>query len=248
VQPGWYSDPYGQAPLRWWDGTAWTSHLAGAPAVGSPGAYVPITPQEDLQTERRWSQFGRWAFVALGAVAVAACVYSGPHSGRALRSWFDDCRVAIDSGGQCSASVDFGFWNYYNVLFWIPQIFMMLWLYQVATIARRLNLPARRRTGWAIAGFFVPIVNFWFPYQVARDCLPPDHPGRSTVALWWGMTMASLATTITVVLVSAVSGLTAGTICGVALAAVPVFAAVAGYRMVSLIEQAHRDLITTHAR
>ncbi len=26
--PGWYPDPSGQPALRWWDGTAWTSHLA----------------------------------------------------------------------------------------------------------------------------------------------------------------------------------------------------------------------------
>jgi uncharacterized RDD family membrane protein YckC len=26
--PGWYPDPSGQPALRWWDGTAWTAHLA----------------------------------------------------------------------------------------------------------------------------------------------------------------------------------------------------------------------------
>lgn len=25
--PGWYADPYGQAPLRWWDGAAWSEHV-----------------------------------------------------------------------------------------------------------------------------------------------------------------------------------------------------------------------------
>lgn len=29
---GWYPDPYGQAPLRFWDGTGWTPHAAGPPA------------------------------------------------------------------------------------------------------------------------------------------------------------------------------------------------------------------------
>lgn len=27
--PGWYPDPYGDAPLRWWDGANWTTHLTG---------------------------------------------------------------------------------------------------------------------------------------------------------------------------------------------------------------------------
>ena len=25
---GWYADPRGQARLRWWDGSAWTEHVA----------------------------------------------------------------------------------------------------------------------------------------------------------------------------------------------------------------------------
>jgi hypothetical protein len=27
--PGWHADPWGQARLRWWDGRAWTGHVAG---------------------------------------------------------------------------------------------------------------------------------------------------------------------------------------------------------------------------
>ena len=26
--PGWHADPWGQARLRWWDGRAWTGHVA----------------------------------------------------------------------------------------------------------------------------------------------------------------------------------------------------------------------------
>ncbi|MGH3281944.1 MAG: DUF2510 domain-containing protein [Trebonia sp.] len=26
--PGWHPDPYGQARLRWWDGTQWTGHTS----------------------------------------------------------------------------------------------------------------------------------------------------------------------------------------------------------------------------
>lgn len=47
VEPGWYSDPWAQALLRWWDGTAWTGHtldgssLPPPPEVGSVG--LPAT-------------------------------------------------------------------------------------------------------------------------------------------------------------------------------------------------------------
>ncbi len=32
--PGWYSDPYGAAHLRYWDGTAWTDHTQAQPPSG----------------------------------------------------------------------------------------------------------------------------------------------------------------------------------------------------------------------
>jgi DNA polymerase III epsilon subunit-like protein len=31
VTAGWYADPWGLAPLRWWDGTQWTGHTTGPP-------------------------------------------------------------------------------------------------------------------------------------------------------------------------------------------------------------------------
>lgn len=38
--PGWYSDPWGQAPWRWWDGISWTAYTgpaAGGPELGAAG-------------------------------------------------------------------------------------------------------------------------------------------------------------------------------------------------------------------
>lgn len=31
IPAGWYADPSGQAPLRWWDGRGWTEHLRSEP-------------------------------------------------------------------------------------------------------------------------------------------------------------------------------------------------------------------------
>lgn len=40
--PGWYPDPSGQAPFRYWDGTRWTEHTnQGAPAPVQPVQYAP---------------------------------------------------------------------------------------------------------------------------------------------------------------------------------------------------------------
>ena len=39
---GWYADPAGSTQLRWWDGTAWTAHLAAPP---TPAPTPMPTPQ-----------------------------------------------------------------------------------------------------------------------------------------------------------------------------------------------------------
>ncbi len=36
--PGWYTDPRGEAPLRWWNGRGWTEQTAASP---SAGAFAP---------------------------------------------------------------------------------------------------------------------------------------------------------------------------------------------------------------
>ncbi|WP_029947212.1 DUF2510 domain-containing protein [Leifsonia aquatica] len=43
--PGWYSDPYGAAPQRWWDGTQWTADVS-QPVVPQPAQvhYAPKRP------------------------------------------------------------------------------------------------------------------------------------------------------------------------------------------------------------
>jgi len=65
VPPGWHADPWGQAPLRFWDGSAWTgyTHAGGGPA-----------PVSDDTAMRFLLPVGRsgWAIAAgyLGLVSV----------------------------------------------------------------------------------------------------------------------------------------------------------------------------------
>ena len=45
---GWYTDPGGSGHLRWWDGAAWSAHLAPQPTP-APQPPVTATPQVDEQ-------------------------------------------------------------------------------------------------------------------------------------------------------------------------------------------------------
>jgi hypothetical protein len=45
---GWYNDPGGSGHLRWWDGTAWSAHLAPQPTP-APVQPAPVQPSPVLQ-------------------------------------------------------------------------------------------------------------------------------------------------------------------------------------------------------
>src|ERR1700712_2322033 len=46
---GWFTDPGGSGHLRWWDGTAWTAHLAPQPTPEPAPAPTPVEPQPVVQ-------------------------------------------------------------------------------------------------------------------------------------------------------------------------------------------------------
>jgi hypothetical protein len=51
--------------------------------------------------------------------------------------------------------------------------------------------PQRRGQGWAIGGWFVPVIFLWFPFQIADDAWRASQPvgrpprSRGIVISWW---------------------------------------------------------------
>ncbi len=50
IPAGWYRDPGGSGQLRWWDGTAWTAHLAPVPVPAPAPAPVPTVAPAPVPT------------------------------------------------------------------------------------------------------------------------------------------------------------------------------------------------------
>jgi hypothetical protein len=73
-----------------------------------------------------------------------------------------------------------------------------MWLRRARHNAEVLN-PGRahaRRAGWAWGGWVVPLVAFWFPYQVVRDvdaAVSPRAPAKDLVGWWWAGWLATVA-------------------------------------------------------
>jgi hypothetical protein len=174
--PGWYGNPGGPGH-RWWDGQGWTEY------VSAPGPTV----WDRLEEERRWSRWGTWGFVCYGLAAVAGMLFFWIESSH-YRALFDTVRQDVRTNTPLSRSAQFGV----SPLVWLTYIpwtlaylGLMLWQFRAATTARWLGLRATHSPGLGVAGWIIPVVNLWFPYQALRDCLPEGDPGRRVVARMW---------------------------------------------------------------
>jgi len=238
---GWYPDPWQPSQRRWWDGTAWTGFAAPPPAPAVPAATLRLDDEE-----RR----GARARVAL-LVAVPFLVV-----GQAALVWM--IRVFVDQvreGTFDSASSE-RFARRFTSAFEGPQllsrvcslgslvaaVLFLLWFYRACADGRALGLPARREPGMAVASFFIPVVNLWWPYQSTCDLLPAGHPARRQVLRWWLLwTVGGAIAGVAVIVGAAVSARL-----GLILVALPLVqgtgAALAARQVVSEVGEAHRSL------
>jgi hypothetical protein len=236
--PGWYRDPYAPAGLRWWDGRLWTQHAR--PPV-QPVPRVPPVPPYAGRNER----LGRlamliWAPVQLGYVGLLGVIV-----GRVVRdmSRFTEEASTAPPGEIVPFPVDTFALTMVaalaGLLAWIPLALMMFWSHRCATTAAALRIPAARAPFWAIVGWIVPVINLLFPYQSVRDCLPPDHPGRRDVLLWWlGYLAVGFGASVAVLL--ALVGVTPFLLMLAVLAVLAVATVLLGLRVVTAIDEAHR--------
>lgn len=60
----------------------------------------------------------------------------------------------------------------------------LVWFHRSCVNARALRLPARREPTLAVAGFIIPVVSLWWPYQSTCDLFPPERP-RGRILRWF---------------------------------------------------------------
>ncbi|WP_330459435.1 DUF4328 domain-containing protein [Streptomyces sp. NBC_00820] len=78
------------------------------------------------------------------------------------------------------------------------MVMYLCWFYRVRVNAEVFDASAHSKTrGWAIAGWFVPVVNLWFPRRVTLDVWDASapsgrRPGHVLVNSWWTLWLVSL--------------------------------------------------------
>ncbi|MFD8815021.1 DUF4328 domain-containing protein, partial [Streptomyces sp. NPDC059627] len=77
-------------------------------------------------------------------------------------------------------------------------IVYLTWFRRVRANAQVFNpLGHRKSPGWAIGGWFVPVVNLWYPHRITLDIWDASTPWGTTrshrlVNAWWALWLASL--------------------------------------------------------
>jgi hypothetical protein len=127
-------------------GVEMTKIIADQPADATPDApgpeFLPLRGLADILT-------------ALLAVVVA----------------FICIRLAVQllSSGSVHYVTDFRLDKAADITMLGLSILFLVWFYRAGINAERHGYPQRRARGWAYAGWIVPIVNLWFPFQIMGD-------------------------------------------------------------------------------
>jgi hypothetical protein len=170
------------------------------PPLGAPGhgVFDRRGGEQNGERARKALWFGLVAFALQAACSVVVLA--------SLSDFYRELFDAIGSGRRLTTAqttpptspaylVASGVSQIASLVGLVVAILFLIWFHKALSNARALGLPLTRSPGWGVAGFFIPIVNLWFPYQSMRDLLPAGNAARPLVGRWWATYLgASFAT------------------------------------------------------
>ncbi|MER6383865.1 DUF4328 domain-containing protein [Streptomyces sp. NPDC001250] len=90
-----------------------------------------------------------------------------------------------------------------GVLVFLCAMLFLSWLTRLRENARALSGDTPKYAGiWMFLGWFVPVVNLWFPRGIVVDAFRSSAPGRRlpvSVNVWWGLWLAGMLTGVGIV-------------------------------------------------
>jgi hypothetical protein len=137
----------------------------------------------------RWALYGLYAWAAFQGLESVVAGFVARRAWKTFDNWFHQVRA--NPPGQAPPALPSTFSGLQVVVeltslaVIVAGIAVLIWQHSTAEVARELGYPAKRSPALGTGSWFIPIVNFWFPYQSLRDLLPPGHPGRKRALVAW---------------------------------------------------------------
>ncbi|GHJ58931.1 hypothetical protein NOK12_14490 [Nocardioides sp. OK12] len=154
-----------------------------------------------------WSTLSRALVVVLGLALLGNAVNAvfSSWAWRTFAGWASD-PASIDQGRATAYDAGTVVTGLVLVVLHIMVlVLMIIWLFQAHRSDRMDPARLEHRSGWAIGGWFVPVLNLWRPYQMVEDVRLGSRSGSgpsTNVVLWWWISVvgASIADRVTSVL------------------------------------------------
>jgi hypothetical protein len=139
------------------------------------------------------------ALTVLLIICAAASLYMAVAAGNmtSLLNDFENGKVISRSRAENADDMWDSARAIYSVVFLPTAIVVLVWFHRVRVNAE-VFAPAGHRLsrGWSIGAWFVPVVNLWFPKQIANDIWRAStpygaNPGLGAVTAWWTLWIIS---------------------------------------------------------
>lgn len=182
--PGWYPDPRQAGTDRYWDGTSWTE--------STTVSYSPPPPPTRPSLGPGWFQLAGalQGVIALYFLVVLAGVGVSLWTAQVTDDWARRPRSADVSKAELIDQLAILSFGTYIAFFLVTAILFITWLYRAHRSDRMYPAALHHGSGWAIGGWFVPILGFWRPVQMVNDVRRgavghEPATGTELVGTWW---------------------------------------------------------------
>ena len=179
-EPGWYADPQGGHGLRWWDGTTWTA--ATRPVPGSSGSHRP-----SLGPGWGGLAVSLQVVLVVGVLVELTWVALDLWGWTLAEGWRQDASTVDPGAARRYDAVTLGGVVMLFVTYLAGGVLFITWLFRAHRSDRMQAEQLRHGSGWAIGGWFVPVLNLVRPIQMVLDLRrgAAGSPAGGLPVAWW---------------------------------------------------------------